>query len=151
LLQGLETLSLRVERHVQNALALAQWLETHPSVEFVLYPGLKSNPYHELAKKYLTNGFGGVLQVGIKGGKANAEKFINSLKLISHLANVGDAKTLAIHPASTTHEQLSETEQIASGVDPNLVRISVGIEHIDDIKADIEQAFQAVFEKELVG
>ncbi len=151
LLQGLETLSLRVERHVQNALALAQWLETHPSVEFVLYPGLKSNPYHELAKKYLTNGFGGVLQVGIKGGRANAEKFINSLKLISHLANVGDAKTLAIHPASTTHEQLSETEQIASGVDPNLVRISVGIEHIDDIKADIEQAFQAVFEKELVG
>ncbi len=151
LLQGLETLSLRVERHVQNALALAQWLETHPSVEFVLYPGLKSNPYHELAKKYLTNGFGGVLQVGIKGGKANAEKFINSLKLISHLANVGDAKTLAIHPASTTHEQLSETEQVASGVDPNLVRISVGIEHIDDIKADIEQAFQAVFEKELVG
>jgi len=130
---------------------LAQWLETHPSVEFVLYPGLKSNPYHELAKKYLTNGFGGVLQVGIKGGKANAEKFINSLKLISHLANVGDAKTLAIHPASTTHEQLSEAEQIASGVDPNLVRISVGIEHIDDIKADLEQAFQAVFEKELVG
>lgn len=151
LLQGLETLSLRVERHVQNALALAQWLETHPSVEYVLYPGLKSNPYHELAKKYLTNGFGGVLQVGIKGGRANAEKFINSLKLISHLANVGDAKTLAIHPASTTHEQLSETEQIASGVDPNLVRISVGIEHIDDIKADLEQAFQAVFEKELVG
>jgi O-acetylhomoserine (thiol)-lyase len=151
LIQGLETLSLRVERHVQNALELAQWLEQHPSVEYVLYPGLKSNPYHELAKKYLTNGFGGILQVAIKGGKESAAKFINSLKLVSHLANVGDAKTLAIHPASTTHEQLSEAEQIAAGVDPNLVRISVGIEHIDDIKADLEQAFQQVAEKELVG
>ncbi|TWI79158.1 O-acetylhomoserine (thiol)-lyase [Lacibacter cauensis] len=151
LIQGLETLSLRVERHVQNALELAQWLEQHPSVEYVLYPGLKSNPYHELAKKYLTNGFGGILQVAIKGGKESAAKFINSLKLVSHLANVGDAKTLAIHPASTTHEQLSEAEQVAAGVDPNLVRISVGIEHIDDIKADLEQAFQQVAEKELVG
>lgn len=151
LLQGLETLSLRVQRHVDNALNLAQWLEQHPAVEYVLYPGLKSNPYHALATKYLTNGFGGVLQVAIKGGKENAAKFINSLKLISHLANVGDAKTLAIHPASTTHEQLSEVEQAASGVTPNLVRISVGIEHIDDIKADLEQAFQQVFEKELVG
>jgi O-acetylhomoserine/O-acetylserine sulfhydrylase len=151
LLQGLETLSLRVQRHVDNAQKLAEWLEQHPSVEYVLYPGLKSNPYHELAKKYLTNGYGGVLQVAIKGGKENASKFINSLKLISHLANVGDAKTLAIHPASTTHEQLSEAEQIASGVAPNLVRLSVGIEHIDDIKADLEQAFQKVFEKELVG
>lgn len=144
LIQGLETLSLRVERHVQNALELAQWLEQHPSVEYVLYPGLKSNPYHELAKKYLTNGFGGILQVAIKGGKESAAKFINSLKLVSHLANVGDAKTLAIHPASTTHEQLSEAEQIAAGVDPNLVRISVGIEHIDDIKADLQQAFEKI-------
>lgn len=151
LIQGLETLSLRVERHVQNALELAQWLEQHPSVEYVLYPGLKSNPYHELAKKYLTNGFGGILQVAIKGGKESAAKFINSLKLVSHLANVGDAKTLAIHPASTTHEQLSEAEQIAAGVDPNLVRISVGIEHIDDIKADLEQAFEKISEKELAG
>lgn len=151
LIQGLETLSLRVERHVQNALELAQWLEQHPSVEYVLYPGLKSNPYHELAKKYLTNGFGGILQVAIKGGKESAAKFINSLKLVSHLANVGDAKTLAIHPASTTHEQLSEAEQIAAGVDPNLVRISVGIEHIDDIKADLEQAFEKIAEKELAG
>lgn len=151
LLQGLETLSLRVQRHVDNAQKLAEWLEQHPSVEYVLYPGLKSNPYHELAKRYLTNGYGGVLQVAIKGGKENAAKFINSLKLISHLANVGDAKTLAIHPASTTHEQLDEAEQIASGVAPNLVRLSVGIEHIDDIKADLEQAFQKVFEKELVG
>ncbi len=151
LLQGLETLSLRVQRHVENALNLAEWLEQHPAVEYVLYPGLKSNPYHQLAKEYLTNGFGGVLQVAIKGGKENAEKFINSLQLVSHLANVGDAKTLAIHPASTTHEQLSEAEQVASGVAPNLVRISVGIEHIDDIKADLEQAFEKVFAKELIG
>jgi O-acetylhomoserine/O-acetylserine sulfhydrylase len=145
LLQGLETLSLRVQRHVDNALQLAEWLVQHPGVEFVLYPGLRANPYHQLAKQYLTNGFGGVLQVGIKGGKENAAKFINNLKLVSHLANVGDAKTLAIHPASTTHEQLSEAEQIASGVQPNLVRVSVGIEHIEDIKADFEQAFEKVF------
>ena len=144
LIQGLETLSLRVQRHVDNALALAQWLESHPQVEYVLYPGLESNPYHELAKKYLTNGFGSILQVAVKGGKENAAKFIDNLKLISHLANVGDAKTLAIHPASTTHEQLSADEQKASGVEPNLVRISVGIEHIDDIKEDIDQALQAV-------
>lgn len=144
LLQGLETLSLRVERHSQNALALAQWLEQHPSVEFVWYPGLPSSPYHDLAKKYLTNGFGGVLQFGIKGGKEKAAQLIDELKLASHLANVGDAKTLVIHPASTTHEQLGEAEQIASGVLPNLVRISAGIEHIDDIKADFDQAFQKV-------
>lgn len=150
-LQGIETLSLRVQRQVDNALALAQWLEAHPQVEFVWYPGLKSSPYHELAKKYLTNGFGGVLQFGIKGGVENGRKFIDSLKLISHLANVGDAKTLAIHPASTTHEQLSEEERVASGVLPNLVRISTGIEHIEDIKADVEQAFANVFNKELVG
>jgi len=145
LLQGLETLSLRVQRHVDNALALAKWLETNPAVEYVLYPGLESSPYHTLAKKYLQNGFGGVLQVGIKGGKENAAQFINHLSLISHLANVGDAKTLAIHPASTTHEQLNEAEQIAAGVLPNQVRISVGIEHIEDIKADIQQAFDKVF------
>lgn len=151
LLQGLETLSLRVQRHVDNALNLAQWLEAHPQVEFVWYPGLKSSPYHELAKKYLSNGFGGVLNFGIKGGVENGRKFIDSLKLVSHLANVGDAKTLAIHPASTTHEQLSDAERTASGVLPNLVRISVGIEHIDDIKADFEQAFAAVFAKELVA
>lgn len=143
LLQGVETLALRVQRHVDNALALAKWLEGHPLVEYVLYPGLESNPYHGLAKKYLTNGFGSILQVAIKGEKENASKFIDSLKLISHLANVGDAKTLAIHPASTTHQQLSDEEQKASGVEPNLVRISVGIEHIEDIKEDIEQALQA--------
>jgi len=150
LLQGLETLSLRVERHIQNTLALAQWLESHPSVEYVLYPGLESNAYHTLAKKYLKNGFGGVLQFGIKGGKENAAQFIDSLKLASHLANVGDAKTLVIHPASTTHEQLSEVEQLASGVAPNQIRVSVGIEHIEDIKADFEQAFIKVFQEDLV-
>lgn len=150
LLQGVETLSLRVQRQVDNALALAQWLEAHPQVEFVWYPGLKSSPYHELAKKYLTNGFGGVLQFGIKGGVENGRKFIDSLQLISHLANVGDAKTLAIHPASTTHEQLSDEERAAAGVLPNLIRISTGIEHIEDIKADFEQAFAKVFSKELV-
>lgn len=150
LLQGLETLSLRVQRHVDNALTLAQWLEAHPQVESVTYPGLASSPYNQLAKKYLKNGFGGVLNFSVKGTRENASKFIDSLQLASHLANVGDAKTLAIHPASTTHEQLSEAEQIAAGVSPNQVRISVGIEHIEDIKADFEQAFEKVFAKELV-
>ena len=144
-LQGIETLSLRVQRHVDNAMALAEWLEAHDKVEFVWYPGLKSSPYHTLAKKYLTNGFGGILQFGIKGGMENGKKFIDSLKLISHLTNVGDAKSLAIHPASTTHEQLSDTEREASGVLPNLVRISAGLEHIEDIKADFQQAFDQVF------
>ena len=144
LLQGLETLSLRVQRHVENAQALAEWLEQHPAVEFVQYPGLKSNPYHTLATKYLRRGFGGVLNFGVRGTKENASKFIDALKLVSHLANVGDAKTLAIHPASTTHEQLSEADQAAAGVLPNQVRISVGIEHIEDIKADFEQAFEKV-------
>ena len=141
LLQGLETLSLRVHRHAENALALATWLESHRAVEFVYYPGLASSPYHHLAKKYLQNGFGGVVQFGIQGGAEQGKKFINSLQLVSHLANVGDAKTLAIHPASTTHEQLSEVEQKQSGVLPNLIRISVGLEHIEDIKADFLQAF----------
>ena len=150
-LQGLETLSLRVQRSVDNALELSQWLEQHPQVEFVWYPGLKSSPYNELAKKYLPNGAGGVLQFGIKGGIESGRKFIDSLKLTSHLANVGDAKTLAIHPASTTHEQLSDAEREAAGVLPNLVRISAGIEHIDDIKADFEQAFENVFAKSFAG
>ncbi len=146
LLQGLETLSLRVQRHCENAAALASWLESHPDVEFVWYPGLASSPYHSLAKKYLPNGFGGILQFGIKGSKEKAAKFINELKLASHLANVGDAKTLVINPATTTHEQLSEEEQLASGVLPNMIRVSVGIEHIEDIKSDFEQAFQKVAE-----
>ncbi|MEI9944754.1 MAG: O-acetylhomoserine aminocarboxypropyltransferase/cysteine synthase [Chitinophagaceae bacterium] len=151
LIQGLETLSLRVQRHVDNALELAQWLEQHPSVEFVQYPGLKTDPYNKLAKKYLKNGFGGILNFGIKGDKENASKFVDALKLVSHLANVGDAKTLVIHPASTTHEQLNAEEQLAAGVQPNQVRISVGIEHIDDIKADLDQAFTKVSSKELVA
>jgi O-acetylhomoserine (thiol)-lyase len=147
LTQGLETLSLRVQRHVDNALELAQWLENHPQVEFVEYPGLPSSPYYTLAKKYLKNGFGGILNFGVVGEKENAAKFIDHLKLASHLANVGDAKTLVIHPASTTHEQLSIDEQLAAGVRPNQVRISVGIEHIDDIKADFQQAFDKVSSK----
>ncbi|PTX21235.1 O-acetylhomoserine sulfhydrylase [Pontibacter mucosus] len=148
LLQGLETLSLRVERTVQNAQALAEWLEQHELVESVNYPGLESSPYHELAKKYLKRGFGGVLSFKLKGGKEQAEKFVNSLQLVSHLANVGDAKTLIIHPASTTHQQLSDAEQLSAGVEPTLLRISAGIEHINDIKADLEQAFAKVKEAE---
>lgn len=144
LLQGLETLSLRVERHVENALKLAQWLEKHPKVEYVNYPGLESSPYHALAKKYLKNGFGGVLSFKVKGGGESADKVINSLELISHLANVGDAKSLIIHPASTTHEQLSEDEKVKSGAVPGLLRISVGIENIEDIKADLEKALAAI-------
>lgn len=140
LLQGLETLSLRVERHVENTLAVAQWLEKHPKVEYVNYPGLESSPYHALAKKYFKNGFGGVLSFKVKGDGTNADKLINSLELISHLANVGDAKSLIIHPASTTHEQLSNEEKITAGAIPGLLRLSVGIEHIEDIKTDLEQA-----------
>jgi O-acetylhomoserine (thiol)-lyase len=145
LLQGIETLSLRVQRHVDNALALAQWLEAHELVASVNYPGLPSSPYHALAKKYLRNGFGGVLSFQLKGGLEEAKAFVNSLKLISHLANVGDAKTLVIHPASTTHQQLSAGEQARAGVTATLLRVSVGIEHIEDIKGDFEQAFAAVF------
>ena len=140
LIQGLETLSLRVERTCENALALAKWLESHEEVESVSYPGLENHSSHELAKKYLTRGFGGVLSFKLKGGRERAEKFVNSLKLISHLANVGDSKTLIIHPASTTHSQLPEADQLKAGVDPNLLRISLGIEHIEDIKADITAA-----------
>lgn len=141
LLQGLETLSLRVQRHVENALALAKWLETHPAVAKVNYPGLESSPYHANAKKYLSNGFGAVLSFELKGSKENATNLVDNLKLVSHLANVGDAKTLIIQPSATTHQQLSDAEQLAAGVSPNLLRVSVGIEHIDDIKADFEQAF----------
>jgi O-acetylhomoserine (thiol)-lyase len=145
-LQGLETLSLRVQRTVDNAMELAEWLQKHPQVENVYYPGLKDNKYYELAKKYLRNGFGGVLSFKVKGGKEAADKFVNSLKLISHLANVGDAKTLIIHPATTTHEQLTEAEQVSAGVEPGRLRISLGIEHIEDIKDDIEAAFKASME-----
>jgi O-acetylhomoserine/O-acetylserine sulfhydrylase len=144
LLQGLETLSLRVDRHVQNAQTVAEWLEKHPQVEKVNYPGLKSSPNHKIAKKYLKRGFGGVLSFELKGSKEGATKFVDSLQLISHLANVGDAKTLIIQPSATTHQQLSDAAQLAAGVTPNLLRISVGLEHIDDIKGDLEQAFQKI-------
>ncbi|RZK51496.1 MAG: aminotransferase class I/II-fold pyridoxal phosphate-dependent enzyme, partial [Pedobacter sp.] len=144
LIQGLETLSLRVQRHVDNALALAKWLENHPAVAKVNYPGLESSPYHANAKKYLSNGFGGVLSFELNGDKENAIALVDNLKLVSHLANVGDAKTLIIQPAATTHQQLSIDEQIAAGVTPNQLRVSVGIEHIDDIKADFEQAFSVI-------
>lgn len=150
-IQGLETLSLRVQRHVDNALALAQWLEQHPQVSRVKYPGLESSPYHLLAKKYLKNGFGAVLSFELKGGKENASKFIDSLQLVSHLANVGDAKTLIIQPSATTHQQLSDHEQLAAGVTLGSLRVAVGIEHIDDIKADFEQAFAIVFSGQQEG
>jgi O-acetylhomoserine/O-acetylserine sulfhydrylase len=144
LLQGLETLSLRVQRHVDNSLELAKWLEQHPQVAKVNYPGLASSPYHDLAKKYLKNGFGAVLSFEIKGDKEKAGAFIDSLQLVSHLANVGDAKTLIIQPSATTHQQLSEEEQRSAGVTPTSLRVAVGIEHIDDIKADFEQAFNKI-------
>jgi len=148
LLQGLETLSLRVERHVENALKLAQWLEKHEEIIWVNYAGLESSPYHEIAKRYLKRGFGGVLSFKIKGGKERADALVDNSNLISHLANVGDAKTLIIHPSSTTHEQLSPEDQKASGVEPGLLRVSVGIEHIEDIIDDLSQAI-LVTQKEL--
>jgi O-acetylhomoserine (thiol)-lyase len=141
-LQGIESLPVRMERHCTNALAVAQWLKKHAKVEWLRYPGLPEDPSYPLASKYLKNGFGGMVVFGIKGGRAAGEKFINSLKLFSHLANVGDAKSLAIHPASTTHSQLSEEQQRAGGTTPELVRLSIGIEHVDDIKEDIEQALK---------
>lgn len=144
LLQGLETLSLRAQRHSDNTLSVAKWLEKNPLVERVNYPGLESSPYHSLARKYLKNGFGGVLTFLLRGGAVAADRFIESLELISHLANVGDAKTLIIHPASTTHQQLSVKEQSASGVFPGLIRLSVGIENAGDIIADLERGFDAV-------
>jgi len=142
LIQGLETLSLRVQRHVDNALTLAQWLKAQPQVAWVDYPGLPEHPYHARARQYLRNGFGGVLTFGVKGGFEAAKRTIDSLRLASHLANVGDAKTLVIHPASTTHQQLSATEQASAGVRPEQIRVSVGIEHIDDISADFAQALE---------
>jgi O-acetylhomoserine/O-acetylserine sulfhydrylase len=141
LIQGLETLSLRMERHVSNTLELARWLEKHPKVDSVSYPGLESSPHHKLASKYLEHGYGGVLSFTIEGDQKTTEGFVGNLKLVSHLANVGDTRTLIIQPAATTHSQLSAEEQLSAGVLPNLLRVSVGIEHIDDIKADFEQAF----------
>lgn len=144
LIQGLETLSLRVQRHVDNTLEIAKWLEAHPQVEKVNYPGLKSSPSFANAQKYLKNGYGAVLSFQIKGDVTKADAFIDSLELISHLANVGDTKSLIIHPAATTHQQLSAEAQKAAGVFVGLLRLSVGIEHIDDIKADLQQAFDKI-------
>jgi O-acetylhomoserine (thiol)-lyase len=139
-LQGLETLHLRMPRHSENGLAVAQYLEKHPKVSWVNYPGLASSPEKARATKYLPKGAGAIIGFGIKGDADAGKKFINSLQLISHLANIGDAKSLAIHPATTTHQQLSAEEQLATGVTPDFIRLSIGIEHIDDILADIEQA-----------
>lgn len=144
LLQGVETLSLRAQRHSDNALALAKWLQTHSKVDKVNYPGLETHPFHSLAQKYLNRGFGGILSFTLKGEKEQATKLVDNLKLVSHLANVGDAKTLIIQPSATTHQQLSDDEQLASGVLPNLLRVSTGIEHIDDIIADFEQALNNI-------
>ena len=144
LIQGLETLSLRMQRHCDNAMALAQWLEGHECVSWVSYPGLASHKYKPMADKYFREGcYGAVLSFGVRGGREAGEAFINGVQLASHLANVGDAKTLVIHPASTTHEQLSDGEQETSGVTKDMVRVAVGIEHIEDIKADFEQALNA--------
>jgi len=140
LLQGVETLHLRMERHCSNTQKIAEHLSTHPKVSWVNYPGLKNNKYHELAKKYLPKGAGAVLSFGVKGGAAAGQKFIENVEFLSHLANIGDAKTLVIHPASTTHRQLSEEQQIAAGVPPDLIRLAVGIESVDDILWDIDQA-----------
>lgn len=144
LIQGLETLSLRVQRQVENSLEIAKWLQKQPQVSEVNYPGLENSPFHTLAKKYLKNGFGGVLSFRIKAGKEAADRVVNNVKLISHLANVGDSKTLIIHPSSTTHEQLSAKEQLISGVEPGVLRLSLGTEHISDIKADLELAFKSI-------
>ncbi|MEM6342881.1 MAG: O-acetylhomoserine aminocarboxypropyltransferase/cysteine synthase [Bacteroidota bacterium] len=145
LIQGIETLSLRVQRTVDNALALGKWLEAHPLVKKVNYSSLESSPYYELAQKYAARGAGGVLSFELDGTREQAAALVNNLELISHLANVGDAKTLIIHPSSTTHQQLSDEAQLAAGVTPTLLRVSVGIEHIDDIKDDFVQAFDKVF------
>jgi O-acetylhomoserine (thiol)-lyase len=141
-LQGVETLHLRMERHSQNALAVARHLKQHPLVEWVSYPGLEDSPYYQLTRKYLPGGAGALLTFGIRGGAPAGKKFINAVKLFSLLANIGDAKSLVIHPASTTHQQLSEPEQRATGVTPEMVRLSVGIEDVRDIIADLDQALQ---------
>ncbi len=143
ILQGVETLSLRVQRHCENALKVAQFLESHRAVSWVNYPGLRSHPTHALAKRYLKHGFGAILGFGIKGGLQAGIKFINAVRLLSHLANLGDAKSLVIHPASTTHQQLAPEEQVATGVTEDFIRLSVGIETVDDIIADIDQALAA--------
>jgi len=151
LLQGLETLSLRLDRHVENTVALAKWLEKQDWVEQVNYPGLPSSPYYEKAQKYFKKGAGSVLTFKVKGGKEVADKLVDGVELLSHVANLGDAKSLIIHPSSTTHDQLSLEEQKASGVEPGLLRISVGIEHIEDIKADIKQSVEKAINVETIN
>jgi O-acetylhomoserine (thiol)-lyase len=143
-LQGLETLPLRMERHCENALKVAEYLKSHSGVEWVRYPGLEDDPTHPVAGRYLKNGFGGMVVFGIKGGSAAGSKFVESLRLFSHLANVGDAKSLVLHPSSTSHSQMNEEQQKASGLTPDLIRLSIGIEHVDDIIGDLEQAFSKV-------
>jgi O-acetylhomoserine (thiol)-lyase len=142
-LQGLETLPLRQRQHSANAMEIARWLKAHPLVNWVTYPGLPDDPNHKVAAKYLKNGFGGLVGFGIKGGLEAGKKFINSVKLLSHLANIGDAKSLVIHPASTTHQQLTPAEQEETGVTADYIRLSIGLEDVADIKADIEQALRA--------
>jgi O-acetylhomoserine (thiol)-lyase len=142
-LQGLETLSLRMERHVQNAMAVAQWLQAHPLVSWVSYPGLPESPFYERARKYVPKGPGAIFTFGVKGGRAAGRRFIEAVKLHSHLANVGDAKSLVIHPGSTTHQQLTDEEQVAAGLSPDMIRISVGLENIEDILWDLDQALTA--------
>jgi O-acetylhomoserine (thiol)-lyase len=139
-LQGIETLALRMERHCANALAIAEYLNNHPGIEWVHYPGLPGSPGNDIARRYLKNGFGGMLVFGLKGGFAAGRRFIEALQIVSHLANVGDAKSLAIHPASTTHSQLSPAQLAGAGITESMVRLSVGIEHVDDIRADLDQA-----------
>src|SRR5690606_12388375 len=141
LLQGIETLSLRMERHVANTQAIAEWLEQHPDVATVSYSGLPSSPWYEAAQKYAPKGVGAVLSFELKGGVDAGRAFVNSLTLFSHLANIGDVRSLVIHPASTTHSQLTPEEQLAAGVTPGLVRLSVGLENVEDLQADLDQAF----------
>ncbi|HHX65883.1 MAG TPA: O-acetylhomoserine aminocarboxypropyltransferase/cysteine synthase, partial [Chloroflexi bacterium] len=144
ILQGIETLSLRMQRHSENALAVARWLSEHEKVSWVLYPGLESHPSYARAQKYLPDGASGLVGFGVQGGMAAGRRFIEKLQLFSHLANIGDARSLAIHPASTTHQQLSEAEQAQAGVTPDFVRLSIGIESIDDILADLGQALATI-------
>ena len=143
-LQGLETLHLRIPRHSENALKVARFLKKHPKISWVKYAGLTDHPSHQLARKYLKDGFGSIFTFGVKGGIEAGKKMIEEVELISHLANVGDAKTLILHPASTSHSQLSDNEQLAAGVTPDLVRLSIGIEHVDDIIEDLDQALRII-------
>ena len=150
IIQGLETLEIRIKKHSENALNIAKWLQSREEVAWVNYPGLADNPYFNLAQKYLPEGQSGLVTFGVKGGFEAAKKVVDNVKLFSLLANIGDTKSLIIHPASTTHQQLNEADQTASGVSQDLIRLSVGLENIDDLKTDLEQAFKSVFKEQLV-